>query len=129
MKNTLLKKFFLIDGFGAIISAVLLGLVLTKLETYFGIPKPTLYFLATLPCIFAIYDFYCYFKINSSLDKFLKAIAIINLLYCCLSIALAIYHSNLITKLGWLYIILEIIIVTTIAFVELRVVKNYRQKK
>lgn len=129
MKNTLLKKFFLIDGFGAILSALLLGLVLTKMETYFGIPKPTLYFLATLPCFFAIYDFYCYFKINSSLDKFLKAIAIINLLYCFLSITLAIYHSNLITTLGWLYIILEIIIVTTIAFIELRVVKNYRQKK
>ncbi|APG64146.1 hypothetical protein LPB136_01650 [Tenacibaculum todarodis] len=129
MKDSLLKKFFLIDGFGAILSALLLGLVLTKLETYFGIPKPTLYLLATLPCLFAIYDFYCYFKISRDLGKFLKAIAIINLLYCCLSIAFTIYHHNLITTLGWLYIIVESIIVTTIAFIELRAVKNHRQKK
>ena len=50
------KKLFLIDGLGAILSAFLLGYVLVKLERVFGIPSKTLYFLATLPMFFVIYD-------------------------------------------------------------------------
>ena len=125
MNNTYLKKLFLLDGFGAILSAFLLGVVLVKLESYFGIPKSSLYFLATLPCFFAIYDFYCYFKIEKNLDRFLKRIAIVNLLYCCLSIILAFYHYQEITSLGWIYIIGEIIIVVIIAQIELTAVKNH----
>jgi hypothetical protein len=123
MKNTYLKKLFLLDGFGALLSAFLLGIVLVKLETYFGIPKQSLYFLAALPVLFALYDFYCYFKIEENLGKFLKGIAIVNILYCCLSIAFAFHHYQSITYLGWAYIIGEIIIVVAIAIVELRAVK------
>lgn len=36
------KKLFQIDAFGATLSAVLLGIVLVKLERFFGIPKQTL---------------------------------------------------------------------------------------
>ncbi len=128
MENSTLRKYFLLDGFGAILSAVLLGIVLVKLERIFGIPKSTLYFLALLPCFFALYDFYCYFFIQKNLGRFLKGIAIVNLLYCCLSIGLAFYHSHQITYLGWVYIIIEILIVVTIAIAELRVVKGINQK-
>lgn len=121
MKNTKLKNLFLLDGLGAILSAFLLGIVLVKFESYFGIPKKTLYFLAALPCFFMIYDFFCYFKIKKKLGKFLKVIAIVNLLYCCLSIGMAIYHQQVITNLGWIYIIGEIIIVMALAIVELKV--------
>jgi len=124
MKNDYLKKLFLLDGFGAILSAILLGIVLVKLEEYFGIPKTTLYILAALPCFFAIYDFYCYFKIEKNLDKFLKGIAIVNLLYCCLSLGFAFHHYQEITYLGWAYIIVEIIIVVAIAIIELRAAKT-----
>ena len=80
------RRLFLIDGFGALLSAILLGIVLIKFETIFGIPKSTLYFLASLPCLFAIYDFYCFFGMNDKLSGSLNRIAIINLFYCCLSI-------------------------------------------
>ncbi|MEX0273795.1 MAG: hypothetical protein AB3N16_05400 [Flavobacteriaceae bacterium] len=88
------KKRFQIDGFGAIPSAIPLGIVLAKWGRIFGIPKPTLFFLATLPGLFAIYDFYCYFRIDKNPGIFLKGIAITNLIYCCLSIDWAIYHRN-----------------------------------
>lgn len=52
------KKLFLIDGLGAILSVFLLGFVLVKLERVVGIPSKTLYFLATMPVFFAIYDLY-----------------------------------------------------------------------
>ncbi len=129
MEKTKLKKLFLLDGFGAIISAFLLGVVLVKLESYFGIPKNTLYFLAALPCFFMIYDFYVYFKIEKNLGSFLKRIAIVNLLYCFLSLLLAFYHYQVITYLGWIYIIGEIIIVVVLAWYELKVAKNYTFSK
>jgi drug/metabolite transporter (DMT)-like permease len=118
------KKLFLIDGFGAIVSAILLGIVLVKLQSIFGIPKSTLYFLASIPCFFAFYDFYCYYKIDKKVALFLKGIAIANLIYCCLSVGLAIYHIEEITKLGWIYILTEILIVCGLAFIELKVAKS-----
>ncbi len=123
-----LRKLFLLDGFGALLSAVLLGVVLVKLNAYFGIPVATLYFLAVLPCFFAVYDFYCYFKMKKDLGKFLKGIAIINLLYCCLSLALAFYHYQEILYLGWIYIVVEIIIVVALSIIELRVANGYISK-
>ena len=115
------KKLFLIDGFGAILSAFLLGVVLVKLEGVFGIPSSTLYFLAALPILFAIYDFFCYQKENDKLGQFLKGIAVINLLYCCLSIGFSFYHLGTITSLGWTYILSEILIVMILATVEFKV--------
>lgn len=118
------KRLFLVDGLGAVVSAALLGIVLVKLENVFGIPKSTLYFLASLPCLFAIYDFYCYLKIDNQAGLLLKGIAITNLVYCCISIGLAIYHIKDFTYFGWLYILIEVAIVITIAFAELRVAQN-----
>lgn len=123
MDKRYLKKLFLLDGAGAILSAFLLGIVLVKLQAYFGIPITTLYILAALPCFFAVYDFYCYFFVEKNLGIFLKGIAIVNLMYCCLSLGFAFYHYNEILLLGWIYIILEIIIVVTIAIIEFKAAK------
>ncbi len=122
--NTNPKKLFQIDGFGAILSSILLGVVLVKLKYVFGIPKSTLYFLALLPCLFALYDLYCYFKIHNNVALFLKIIGIANLIYCCLSIGLAIYHSKNITIWGWTYILIEITIVSGLSLFELKVAKR-----
>ncbi|MEQ8471896.1 MAG: hypothetical protein RIC35_11965 [Marinoscillum sp.] len=118
------KKLFLIDGIGAIMSALLLGVVLANLERIFGIPSSTLYFLAILPIFFAIYDFYGYRKGNDKLSPYLTGIAVINLLYCCLSIGVAFRHIGTITNFGWTYILIEILIVTILVIVELKVAKR-----
>jgi len=123
------KQLFLIDGLGALLSAFLLGVVLVKLERFFGIPANVLYLLAAIPCFFAVYDFYCYHKVNKNSGLYLKGIAIMNILYCCLSIGFAIYHYKSITYLGYIYIINEIIIVLTIAKIELKVASKPVSKK
>ena len=46
------KKLFLIDSLGALISAVMLGLVLTRFEHIFGMPQNVLYFLSFIACTF-----------------------------------------------------------------------------
>ena len=121
MVDQFIKKLLLIDGLGALLSAFLLGIVLVQLESYFGIPKSTLYVLAIIPCVFAIYDFYCYFWIRDKHWMCLRIIAIANILYACLSLVLAFTHFEVITMYGWVYIIVEIIIVVSLALYELKV--------
>jgi len=114
------KKLFLIDGFGAIISAFILSVVLVKLEELFGIPSHALYLLATIPVFFVIYDVYCYNK-HLKIGLLLQRIAVLNIVYCCISIGLVSYYFNTITILGWAYVIVEIILISFLAIIELRV--------
>ena len=115
------KKLFILDGLGALLSAFLLGVVLVQLESYFGIPRNTLYFLDFLPCLFVVYDLFCYWRVEQNIGFFLKVIAAINVMYCCLSLGLAFYHMERITILGWGYILIEILIVLAVAILEWRV--------
>ncbi len=118
------RKLFLIDGVGALVSAFMLGVVLVRLEHIFGVPVQTLYLLAFLPVLFAVYDFYSYREGKDKLGVLLKGIAIMNIGYCLLSIGLAFYHHEVISYLGWAYIVIEIMIVVVIAILELKVAKN-----
>ncbi len=112
------QKLFLIDGLGALISAFLLGVVLAQLENIFGLPQSTLYFLASIPLVFFIYDLYCYLNVKKDIGLFLKIIAVSNLIYCFISIALAFYHYHEITYWGWTYVALEIIIIIVLVYTE-----------
>jgi CDP-diglyceride synthetase len=118
------KQLFLVDACGAILSAILLGLVLVQLTGVFGIPSSTLYFLAVFPCLFALYDLYCFLKAPIRTGTFLKGIAIMNLSYIFLSIGVAIYHYKNLTIAGWTYISIEIFIVFVLAIVEYEVGKR-----
>lgn len=118
------KKLFFIDGAGAILSAFLLAVVIAQLEELFGIPASTLYFLAVFPVIFALYDFFSYQQEKGKAGQFLMGIAVINFLYCCLSIGMAFYHLKTISLLGWAYILGEILIVMTLAIVEFTVAQR-----
>jgi hypothetical protein len=114
------KTLFVIDGLGALLSAFLLGVVLVRYENLFGMPKETLYFLAFLPCLFALYDLVCYLKVRGNELFFLKGIAIANLLYCCLSIISVIHHYALLSTLGFAYFILELMVVFVLVCIQLK---------
>jgi len=123
------KRLFLIDGTGAILSSLLLGIVLVEFEQFFGIPQSALYCLASFPCLFAVYDFLCFWKSGDHSSLFLKVIAFMNLLYCCFSIGVAFYHHQKITHYGWIYIVLEISVIVALAILELRTANRSVQKK
>lgn len=123
------KKLFLIDGSGALLSAFLLGVVLVRFEPVFGMPRETLYFLAFLPCIFAVYDIYCYLRITKNQELFLKFIAAANLVYCVVSTGLVLQHYQRLTNLGLAYFVLEIIVVIVLAMVELKTASGTIYKK
>ena len=120
------KKLFLIDALGAALSSFLLGIVLVKLESIFGIPKNALYILATIPLFFIVYDVLCYVLIKNNFGPFLKGIALLNVGYCGLSLALVYGHADAVQSLGWIYIVVEILIVLFIAKVEWKYSKEIK---
>ena len=121
-------QLFIIDGFGAILSAFLLGIVLVKFENIFGIPSKTLYALAAMPVFFAFYDLYCIRNKKDDLGYFMKGIAKINLTYCCVSILFAFYHLETITIFGWSYLIIEILIIIILSIIEYKVAMRLIKK-
>lgn len=114
------KFIFILDGLGAIFTAFSLGIVLVRLESLFGIPKSTLLTLSIIPLMYLVYDCFCYFKVNNHIGHWLKGIAILNLIYCPISMGFAIRDSQHIKPLGWIYISIEIIVIVTIAIYELK---------
>ncbi|MFS4467418.1 hypothetical protein [Maribacter sp. 2210JD10-5] len=118
----------MIDSVGAAFSIILLGVVLPKLESIFGIPKSILYILASFPVVFMLFDFYSYTR-KVVLKLYLFGIAMMNLLYCFLSIGLALFNHYTITHWGWLYLLLEVIIIMLLAFLELKVAKRISSEK
>ncbi len=122
------KRLFLIDGLGALLSAVMLGVILVQLESMVGIPYSTLCFLSALPAGFAAYDMVCYLMNTNKQGILLKVIASLNIIYACISISYAFYHFSTITALGWIYIILEIFIIVILAGIELKVANKISKK-
>ncbi len=118
------KKIFLIDSLGALLSAVMLGLVLTKYETLFGMPVDVLHVLAIIPCVFALYSFLCFLIETKNRRLYLRIIAVANFLYCCLTTSYIISFYEKLTIWGLMYFIGEIIVVGILAFYEWKIAKE-----
>lgn len=114
------KRIFVIDGLGALFTAFSLGIVLVKLEYIFGIPRTSLITLSIIPLFYFLYDCFCYFRAKNRLGFYIKGIAILNLLYCPISIGFHLYDGQSITLVGWIYIIIEILVVAAIAIFEFK---------
>jgi peptidoglycan/LPS O-acetylase OafA/YrhL len=126
INNLTPRKTFLIDGLGAVLSVFMLGFVLPRFQSTFGMPKQALYFLSLTASIFAIYSLACYLGNPKKPRNYLKAIAIANLLYCCVSIGFIIYFYSEITFLGLIYFLIEKIVVAFLAITELQITRQNR---
>ena len=118
-------KLFLIDSLGGLLSAFMLGFVLIKFESSVGMSRSILYFLSGIALVFSVYSFVCFLLKIKKWQIFLKIIAIANLLYCCLTLVLLVYLYEKLTILGLIYFVVEIIIVSGLAVIELKKAKNY----
>ena len=119
------RTLFLVDGVGALVSAVMLGVVLVQLEPLIGMPRRVLYVLALIPCFFMVYSFLCFLKPPQNWKFFMRMIAIANLSYCALTLGLVIYLFPQLTVLGFTYFILEIIVVVTLVIIELKTASHF----
>lgn len=118
------KRLFIVDGFGAFLTAFFLVAILVPFEDSFGMPRTILYSLSSVACIYAIYSFCCSFFISSNWPPYLKAIKIANMLYCCLTMGLMVYFYQRLTILGLIYFSLEIMVISGLIFIELMVLSK-----
>jgi len=113
-----IKRFFFIDCLGAITSTFLLGFVLVRFESFFGMPADILYVLAGIAACFAVYSGLGYLITGMQKPVFLRLIAILNLLYCLLTLTLVYVHREEITTWGVAYFVGEVAIVVVLAIRE-----------
>ncbi|MFV1884766.1 MAG: hypothetical protein ACMZ7B_09780 [Balneola sp.] len=114
------ENLFLLDAVGASVSAFFLGVILPGFQPFFGMPNEVLYILASLACLFAIYSFACFFQEPENAPFFLRIIALINLLYCGLTLVLVFYFSNVLTSFGIAYFVGEILLILALVGFELK---------
>lgn len=112
------KTIFLIDGIGALVSAIFLGVILVNLKELIGMSENVLILLAIIALIFAGYSFGNAFRMQKNWKKYLKVIATANLLYCILTFCLVVYFSSHLSALGLIYFILEILIIIFLVKLE-----------
>ena len=124
LKYLSFKNIFLVDGIGAIITALLLSQLLARFEPVFGMPKEVLYLLAGIAACFAVYSLSVHFLIKENRKPYLMGIAVANTLYCSATLVLVIYLNQSLTWLGIAYFISEIITVMSLVRVEFLIVNN-----
>lgn len=122
------KTLFLIDGIGALVTAFFLYVILRTYKVYFGMPESVLTCLSVIAVIFCFYSMTCYFLLKDNWPPFLSMISIANLLYCCLTLGLVIYYFPVLTILGVVYFIAEIMVVVGLVFVELKSIARHKTK-
>ncbi|WP_269236610.1 hypothetical protein [Flavobacterium flavigenum] len=118
------KNIFLLDGFGALLTTLLIFFVLRTFNDFFGLSKNTLEFLAALALVFSIYSVSCYFLVNNNWKTFLKIICTANILYCVLTFGIILYYFQSISVSGIAYFIGEIIVICGIVFLEIRIIET-----
>ncbi|WP_157766060.1 hypothetical protein [Aquimarina aggregata] len=116
------SKLFLVDSLGALVTATLLGLVLSRFETFFGIPKQVLYILSSIALLFSFYSFFCYLFLIKNWKPFLKIITLANIIYCCSTIVVLIYFARQLTPASIAYFVTELFIIGILIHVEIRAV-------
>jgi hypothetical protein len=114
------KQLFLIDGLGALLTAFLLGTVLTTFQSLFGMPINVLFLLAAIAVVYAVYSFFNHFRMQKNWKVYMKIIAIANFAYCLLTIGLMIFFCQELTTLGFAYFIIEAFIILSLATLEFR---------
>ena len=116
------KQLFLIDSLGAGLTLFFLFAILLPFNNQFGVPPSVVLALAVPVLLFTFYSACCFLFADTHWRSLLKAIAIANLLYCCMTAGLIIANYAQLTLLGIIYFVLEIAVVCALAFIELRAI-------
>jgi hypothetical protein len=116
------ERLFLLDGLGALVTAVMLGAVLTTFEPWFGMPKHILLPLSVVATCFAVYSLTC--RVRAAGARWLLGIAGANALYCVCTLSLILWLRSSLTWLGVAYFLGEIALISTLVIVEWSVARR-----
>lgn len=122
------KRLFLLDGLGACVTAMLLAGILIPFQKAFGIPLLGLEILALFAAVLAFYSLSCFFFLKKNWLVFLRIIATANILYCCLTAFFVIFYFEQLTVLGLCYFLIEMVIILSLVFLELKTANTPHKK-
>ena len=125
MNTSLLKgqKIFLVDAIGAFISILSL-LIPYSFEEFFGMPKSAVSVFIFIAFACSIYSTTVYLTKKENWKPYLTIIALCNISYCIFTAYHIFKNLNTITLYGHIYFVGEILIILTLAIVELRLSKT-----
>jgi hypothetical protein len=114
---------FLLDGGGAVLTALLPLAIVYFFGNIFGIPLRVLYFLSGIACLFALYSFACALMQPAQWRPYLRFISMANFAYCFLTVGLMLYFRTSLSALGAAYFCGEILVLLGVVWVERAVVR------
>ena len=120
---------FLLDGLGAGLTACSLFFISRYFSAHFGMPPNVLTYLAAIGSIYCAYSMSCCFLLKSRWTPYLRIIGVSNVLYCILAVSLVCAHYTHLTLLGLSYLLGEVLIILSLAFIEFKVANKLKTKK
>ena len=115
------RRVFLVDGLGAVLTTVMLGLIFPIFIEHVGMPEYVLFALASIALTFAIYSLGCFLFKVKKIIPFLAIIITGNATYCLFTTALMVLFSDSLTAIGVLYFIGEVLVIISLLTVEIYV--------
>lgn len=90
-------------------------------------PEEVLNYLSFTAICFGTYSAACFLFLKQRWTPFIRLIGVANLLYCVFTIALLIQYYSLLTLLGILYFLIEMVIICVLGYVELNVARKIKK--
>ncbi len=115
------KNILLVDGLGALISALALGIVLPTFNKWIGMPNHILHPLAFFALSYATYSLYCFKFARNQRRKWLSTPIFANPFYCFVTAALVTFYFSSLTTWGLTYFLAEVFLILGLVFFERRI--------
>ena len=118
-----IRQVFLIDGIGALLSALFLWLIY-YFRNVFGVPDNMFKLLIVYPVLFACYSLICAWLTPVKWKSFLSIIMTCNLLYIIFSLGLVSFYFEELYIPAVIYFLAETLIVLTVVYFEYCMLKK-----
>jgi len=115
-----IRKLFLLDGSGALLTALMLMLVLPKLDLLTGIDPDMITVMVLIAFLLATMSLTFFFTYNQQSYKVLQVIGILNLLYSGIIVVVLLVYGSSMKPLSMTYFILEGLVVALLGLVDIR---------
>lgn len=118
------RTLFLLDGIGALVTALLVGVVLPMFGEYFAMPRPVLRALALMAVVLAAYSLTCAAARPKRWPRYLRAVAFANATYCVVTAGCLFYFRAHLAMGDWFYFVGECAVLWALVTLELRVART-----
>ena len=115
------SKVFLVDGFGALLTAVFIHLLATFFIDWVGLPVKVLRILTLVALMMAVFSFCCHLFGKGNNSKWLRVIMVANLVYIMSTAIILVIYRDQLKWPGLIYFLSEFVVVFILVRWEARI--------